>query len=79
MRGTCFKFGRKGRNGFCSSGTSKQTSRVQLTAYVRFAGASENRLLQGCGGFLKSWNLLISSYLWGLSLTLALPGFPEVL
>lgn len=30
MRGTCFKFGRKGRSrhGFCSSGTSKQTSRV---------------------------------------------------
>ena len=47
--------------------------------FCRFAGASENCLLQGCGGFLKSWNLLISSYLWGLSLTWALPGFPRVL
>lgn len=46
--------------------------------FCRFAGASENCLLQGCGGFLKSWNLLISSdsggFLW-LGLSQVFQGF----
>lgn len=68
----------RSRNGFCPSDTSSHSPRVLLTAHVRFAGTSENHLLQrGC--VLKSWNLLVSSYHEWLSLTLAFPGFPKVL